>query len=204
MTNIQKQIPYNKGLIMGQKKPFKLSEIWELRTTFKIRNKLRDLVLLNLGLDSKLRSCDLLKLKVRDVLGSGGIKSRVQVIQQKTGDPVIFEITAQSRTALENLIQVQSLGYLDFVFKSRQWNGTHLSRRQYSRIIKNWVESIGLNPDNYGTHSMRRTKASLIYKKTGNLRAVQLLLGHKSLESTVKYLGVELDDALDISEHMDI
>lgn len=204
MNRNQNMVPYNKGVIMGQKKPFKLSEIWELRTTLKLKKKVRDLALLNLGLDSKLRSCDLLKLKVREVSGSGGIKNRVQITQQKTGDPVIFEITEQSRRALDNLIQAQSLGYIDYVFKSRQSNGTHLSRRQYSRIIKNWVQSIGLNPDNYGTHSLRRTKASLIYKKTGNLRDVQLLLGHKSLESTVKYLGVELDDALDISEHMDI
>jgi len=204
MTNQKHRIPYNKGKLIGQKKPLKLAEIWELRTTLRLSHKVRDLALFNLGLDSKLRSCDLLSLRVNDISGSGGIKNRVQMIQKKTNEPVIFEITEPTKNSLNELIKKQKLTLSDFIFRSRQGFQKHLSRRQYSRIIKDWVSSIGLNPDDFGTHSMRRTKVSLLYHKTGNLRAVQLLLGHKSLESTVRYLGVELDDALDISEHLEI
>ena len=97
-----------------------------------------------------------------------------------------------------------NLGKDDYLFKSRLKNSPHLSIRQYARIVDSWVSSIGLDPAVYGTHSMRRTKATLIYRRTKNLRAVQLLLGHTKLESTVRYLGIEVDDALEIAEQAEV
>jgi integrase len=117
---------------------------------------------------------------------------------------VQFEITQQSGAAVGELLSRRPLGASDYLFPSRLRSSLHLSTRQYARIVQGWVSSIGLNPATYGTHSLRRTKAALIYRKTGNLRAVQLLLGHTKLESTVRDLGVEVDDALAISEQVDL
>ena len=147
---------------------------------------------------------DLVKLMVRDISHGGGILLRAQIIQQKTKQPVQFEITKKTRLALENWISYANLGFHDYLFKGRSRIREHLSTRQYARIVDHWVTSIGLDSNAYGTHSMRRTKASIIYKKTKNLRAIQILLGHTKLESTVRYLGVEIDYALDISEHIEI
>ena len=122
------------------------------------------------------------------------------VIQQKTQTPVQFEITEKTRITLENWVQQSGLSYEDYLFKSRSKLSTHISTRQYARIVKGWATEIGLDPYAYGTHSLRRTKATLIYRRTKNLRAVQLLLGHTKLESTVRYLGIEVDDALELSE----
>ncbi len=143
---------------------------------------MRDLALFNLAIDSKLRACDLVKLKVRDVSHGGRIASRTIVMQQKTHTPVQFEITEQTRRTLANWIDTAGLRYDGFLFPSRIKHSLHLSTRQYARIVKQWVTGIGLDSAEYGTHSLRRTKASLIYKKTKNLRAVQLLLGHTKLD----------------------
>ena len=132
------------------------------------------------------------------------MKSRSIIVQKKTGRPVQFEITEQTRTAIAAFMRRRNLHAGDYLFPSRLASSPHLSTRQYARIVRGWVSSIGLNPASYGTHSLRRTKAALIYRKTGNLRAVQLLLGHTKLESTVRYLGVEVDDALTISEGVDL
>jgi site-specific recombinase XerD len=91
-----------------------------------------------------------------------------------------------------------------YLFPSRLHASPHISTRQYARLVHRWVESIGLESTSYGTHSMRRTMAAQIYRKTGNLRAVQLLLGHTKLESTVRYLGIEVDDALNIAEQIEL
>ena len=128
---------------------------------------------------------------------------RATVLQRKTQLPVQFEITQEARESTEAWIVAAGLAPGDYLFPSRSRHGGHLGTRQYARILRSWVFSIGLDPSAYGTHSMRRTKASLIYRKTKNLRAVQLLLGHTKLESTVRYLGIEVEDALDIAEHLD-
>ena len=125
-------------------------------------------------------------------------------MQQKTQQPVQFEITEQTRDAISNLINDAHLNGNDCLFKSRLKKSQHLSTRQYARIVKSWVSQIGLNPAAYGTHSFRRTKATLIYRRTKNLRAVQLLLGHTKLESTVRYLGIEVDDALEMAEQTEV
>jgi integrase len=157
-----------------------------------------------LAIDSKLRACDLTAIKVEDVAAGGEVKTRGIIVQKKTGRPVQFEITEQTRTAVGKLIHRHYRRSSDYLFPSRLAGPPHLSTRQYARIVQDWVRSIGLNPAAYGTHSLRRTKAALIYRKTGNLRAVQLLLGHSKLESTVRYLGVEVDDAIAISEGVDL
>ncbi|POH25900.1 integrase [Sinorhizobium americanum] len=173
-------------------------------TRLQMLGPVRDLALFNLAIDSKLRACDLVAISVADVAISGRVRDRAIIIQKKTGRPVQFELTDQTREAVAARIGTRALGERDDLFPSRVHLLPHLSTRQYSRVVERWVSSIGLDPKRYGTHSMRRTKAAHIYKKTGNLRAVQLLLGHKKLESTVQYLGIEVDDALAISEQVEL
>jgi integrase len=196
--------PWNKGKLVGRKAPLKPQHIWGIRVHLLMANNTRELALFNLAIDSKLRGCDLVKLRVSDISRGGRIQNRAQIIQQKTQQPVQFEITEQTRDALSVWIEKAGLRALDYFFPSRQRNSPHLSTRQYARIVAHWVSSIGLDPCNYGTHSLRRTKASIIYKRTINLRAVQLLLGHTKLESTIRYLGVDVDDALELAEQTEI
>ena len=204
--SIEKQCPNDsaKSRLVGQKPPLKPKEVWSIRVRLQISGNIRDLALFNLAIDSKLRSCDLVTLRVSDISHAGGVKERAIVIQQKTSRPVQFELTEQTRDAIADWIASQRLLEADYLFPSRIHDCLHLSTRQYARIVNYWVESIGLDPHKYGTHSLRRTKAAQIYKKTGNLRAVQLLLGHAKLESTVRYLGVEVDDALRIAEQVEL
>jgi len=192
--------PWNKDKLVGQKRPFKLKEIWAIRTRLQLSRRTRDLALFNLGIDSKLRACDLVKLRVRDVANADRTATRANVVQQKTGRPVQFELTDPTREAVSSWINLAHLRSDDFLFPSRVHSSPHLGTRQYARIVDGWVEEIGLDPAEYGTHSMRRTKASLVYRRTKNLRAVQLLLGHTKLESTVRYLGIEVEDALEMAE----
>jgi len=193
-----------KGKLRGQKPPLKPKEVWAIRIRLQIQGNRRDLALFNLAIDSKLRSCDLVALRVSDVAVAESIRERAVIVQQKTGRPVQFELTEQTRSAVHNWIQQCGVQDGEYLFPSRVHTCTHLSTRQYARIVNQWVASIGLDPNKYGTHSLRRTKAALIYKKTGNLRAAQLLLGHTKLESTVRYLGIEVDDALQISEQVEL
>ena len=197
-------VPWNKGKLIGQKLPLKLKEIWGIRTRLQMEKNSRELALFNLSLDSKLRGCDLVNLKVFDVAQGNRVSSRAIVMQQKTHRPVQFEITEQTRDSLASWICQAKLKSDDYLFPSRIHDSPHLSTRQYARIIEHWVKSIGLDPSTYGTHTMRRTKATLVYRRTKNLRAVQLLLGHTKLESTVRYLGIEVEDALEISEQTEI
>ncbi|TQS70697.1 tyrosine-type recombinase/integrase [Rhodobacteraceae bacterium] len=165
---------WNKGRIVGQKRPLKPKHVWAIRVRLELAENHRDLALFNLAIDSKLRGCDLVKMKVVDVMASGHIKERASVLQSKTQKPVRFH------------------------------ERFHISTRQYARLVRDWVTSIGLEASAYGTHAMRRTKVTQICKKTGNLRAVQLLSGHTKMDSTVRYLGVELEDALAIAEALEI
>jgi integrase len=193
-----------KQRLIGQKPPLKPREVWSIRIRLQISGQKRDLALFNLAIDSKLRSCDLVTLRVADVSQAGAVKERAMVIQQKTGRPVQFELTEQTREAVGSWIDERNLRDTSFLFPSRVHDSPHLSTRQYARIVKRLTASVGLDPHKYGTHSLRRTKAAQIYKKTGNLRAVQLLLGHTKLESTVRYLGVEVEDALRIAEQVEL
>jgi len=198
------QTPWNKGKLTGQKPPLKLKEIWAIRTRLQMSSNVRELAMFNLAIDSKLRACDFTQLRVRDVFHGNTVATRSMILQQKTGRPVQFEITAATRESIQNWIGVRVLTSSDFLFPSRTHSSPHLSTRQYARIVHRWIASIGLDDTAYGTHTIRRTKVSLIYRRTKNLRAVQLLLGHSKLESTVRYLGIEVDDALEIAEQTEI
>ncbi|MDH0450855.1 tyrosine-type recombinase/integrase [Shewanella sp. GD04112] len=191
---------WNKGIRVGQKKALKLEDIWRIRIRLELEKRFEELSLFNLAVDSKLRSCDLLSLKVRDVSRSGTVLSRTTIRQQKTHREVQFEITPKTQQALSQWIFTNHLEMADYLFPSYRRKGQHLSYHYYLTLVNRWVSDIGLDTSQYGTHSLRRTKASLIYAKTKNLRAIQLLLGHAKLESTIEYLGVEIEDALRISE----
>ena len=196
-------VPWNKGKLVSQKLPLKLKEIWAIGVRLQLTGKRRDLALLILAIDSKLRASDLVKICINDIT-HGGVVSRAKVMQCKTKCPVQFEITDQTREALNSWIEYAGLTGGDFVFPSRIKASPHLSTRQYARVVQSWIEAIGFDPSAYGTHSLRRTKPTLIYRRTKNLRAVQLLLGHTKLESTVRYLGIEVDDALEIAEQTEV
>lgn len=196
--------PWNKGQMIGQKRPLKPKDVWAIRVRLELNSNLRDLALFDLAIDSKLRACDLVRLKIQDVYVGSRARERATIIQKKTGRPVQFEISFQTRGALEALIGSTYKNSAGYLFPSRFQAKDHLSIRQYARLVHQWVEAAGLDTVVYGTHSMRRTKAAQIYRKTGNLRAVQLLLGHTKLESTVRYLGIEVDDALSLLEQIEI
>jgi integrase len=201
---LPRNVPWNKGRLTGQKRPLKPKDVWAIRVRLQLQHRARDLALFNLAIDSKLRGCDLVRLQVDDVCAGGRVRDRATVIQKKTGRPVQFEITEQTRAAIRVWLPEVEARNGRHLFPSRFRAQLHLSTRQYARIVHAWVESAGLDSSAYGTHSMRRTKAAQIYKKTGNLRAVQLLLGHTKLESTNRYLGIEVDDALSISEQVEL
>jgi integrase len=196
--------PWNAGRIIGPKAPFKPKHVWAIRQQLKAAGRVRDLALFNSAIDAKLRGCDLVKLRMSDVAPGGAIRQRSTVIQQKTGRPVPFEITDAARDALAAWIVVRGHRPDDWLFPSRSRAGEHVSTRQYARLVHQWVDMIDLEPAGYGTHSLRRTKVALVYKKSANLRACQLLLGHRKLESTVRYLGIEVDDALALSEQIEL
>jgi integrase len=158
----------------------------------------------NLAIDSKLRGCDLVALKVEDLAPNGYAVARATVRQRKTGHPVRFELAEHTRQSLNDYLKTTGKKPGEFLFTSRRHPARSMTRRQYARLVARWIASIGLDPNVFGTHSLRRTKATLIYRRTGNLRAVQLLLGHTRIESTVRYLGIEVDDALAISEQVDV
>jgi integrase len=196
--------PWNAGRIIGPKAPLKPKHIWSIRQQLKTGRRIRDLALFNCALDTKLRACDVVKLRVSDVAPGGALRQRSTVIQQKTGRPVPFEITDATREALAAWLELRGRRSDDWLFPSRSRPDKHISTRQYARLVGRWIKMVDLEPAAYGTHSLRRTKVALVYKKTGNLRACQLLLGHRKLESTVRYLGIEVDDALELSEQVDL
>ena len=187
----------------GTKLALKPFHVWGIRVRLQVAHRTRDLALFDLALDSKLRGCDLIRLRVSDLVSASGVRRRVMIFQQKTGRPVQFEVTEQARRSIATWVERKGLGAEDWLFPRRMKQGWHLGTRQYARLVDKWVALVGLDPAAYGTHSLRRTKVALLYKKTGNLRGCQLLRGHTKLESTVRYLGVEVDDALELSEALE-
>src|SRR5712691_469102 len=199
-----KRTPWNKGKLIGAKPPLRPKHVWSIRTKLQIEGRTRDLAMFNLAIDSKLRGCDVVALKVEDVAPSGYSVDRATVRQKKTGQPVRFELTEQTRQAVDDYLRAARKAPGEFLFAGRGGAGRCMTTRQYARLVAEWVGSIGLDANRFGTHSLRRTKATMIYRRTGNLRAVQLLLGHTKIESTFRYLGIEVDDALAIAEEVDI
>ncbi len=203
-TALRRRQPWNKGKFIGPKPPLQARHVWAIRTRLQLADRKRDLALFNLASDSKLRACDVVSLKVEDVAPNGYAVDRATVRQRKTGRPVKFEITEQTRQAVDDYLKAVQKKPGDYVFTGHGGKGRCLTTRQHARLLSEWIAGIGLDPSLFGTHSLRRTKATLIYRQTGNLRAVQILLGHTKVESTVRYLGVEVDDALAIAEQVDI
>jgi integrase len=196
--------PWNKGKLIGAKPPLRPSHVWSIRTKMQMAGRTRDLAMFNLAIDSKLRGCDVVAVRVDDVAPHGYAVDRATVRQKKTGRPVRFELTEQTRQAINAYIAEAGKKPGDYLFTGRRGPGKCLTTRQYARLVSEWLVSIDLDPLKFATHSLRRTKATLIYRRTGNLRAVQLLLGHGKIESTARYLGIEVDDALEIAEKVDI
>ncbi|MCP3402103.1 MULTISPECIES: tyrosine-type recombinase/integrase [unclassified Bradyrhizobium] len=199
---VSKHVPWNKGKIVGAKPPLRPKHVWSIRTKLQVEGRMRDLALFNVAIDSKLRGCDVVALKVDDLAPSGYSADRATVRQKKTGRPVKFELTESARQAIDDYLRVTGKKSGEYLFTGRRLSG-YMTTRQYARLLSHWAD-IGLDPHLFGTHSLRRTKATLIYRRTGNLRAVQLLLGHTKIESTVRYHGIEVDDALVIAEQVDI
>ncbi|GGI33159.1 tyrosine-type recombinase/integrase [Bradyrhizobium guangdongense] len=209
MTNVptipvvSKHAPWNKGKIMGAKPPLRPKHVWSIRTKLQVEGRTRDLAIFNVAIDSKLRGCDVVALKVDDLAPGGYSADRATVRQKKAGRPVKFELTESTRQAIDDYLRISCKKPGEYLFTGRRLGG-HMTTRQYARLLSRWLSDIGLDPHLFGTHSLRRTKATLIYRRTGNLRAVQLLLGHTNIESTVRYLGIEVDDALAIAEQVDV
>lgn len=195
---------WSAGRTLGAKRPLKPKQVWEIRFWLEQGKRLRDRALFDLAIDSKLRGCDLVTIRIGDLVSGGRLRSRATIVQRKTGRPVQFELLECARTCLSEWLERRGGALTDYVFPSRCNTERHLSTRQYARLVDEWVTAIGLRREDYGTHSLRRTKAALIYKQTGNLRAVQILLGHTKIETTVRYLGVEVEDALDLAERTEI
>ena len=198
-----KRAPWNKGKLIGAKPPLRQKHVWAIRTMLQVERSKRDLAMFNLAIDSKLRGCDVVAVRVDDVAPNGYAIDRATVRQRKTGRPVRFELTEQTRQAVDDYLKVSRKKPGEFLFTGPK-SGRSMTPRQYGRLVSDWLIGIGLDPHLYGTHSLRRTKATLIYRRTGNLRAVQLLLGHTKIESTVRYLGIDVDDALAIAEQVDV
>ena len=196
--------PWNKGKLIGQKPPLQPKHVWAIRTKLQLDNRVRDLALFNIAIDSKLRGCDVVSLKVEDIAPHGYAIDRATVRQRKTGRPVKFEISVHTRQSIDAYLSTYPRTPSDYLFTGYRGMERPLTTRQYARLVSEWISDIGLDPTIFGTHSIRRTKATLIYRRTGNLRAVQLLLGHSKVESTVRYLGVEVDDAIEIAEKVDV
>jgi integrase len=191
---------WNAGKKVGAKRPFTQKQIWAIRFLLDRERRIRDRALFDLAIDSKLRGCDLVKIRIRDVVAGPEIRTRAIVVQQKTGRPVQFEITSDVRASLLAWLERRGGSVEDYAFPSRVDHSCHMSTRQYARLVDQWVTAIGLRSEEYGTHSLRRTKASMIYKATGDIRAIQILLGHSKIENTVRYLGVDVEDALLLAE----
>ena len=200
----QNRRAWNTGKTVGTKRPLNQKQIWAIRFHLDREGRLRDRALFDLAIDSKLRGCDLVKLKIGEVVHGCDIRTRAIVIQQKTGRPVQFEITADVRASIHAWLESRGGTVSDFVFPSRIDHAKPMSTRQYARLVDEWVTAIGLRKAEYGTHSMRRTKAAMIYRATGNIRATQILLGHTKIENTVRYLGVDVEDALLLAERTEI
>ena len=191
---------WNAGRKLGAKRALKPQQVWAIRFWLDRERRLRDRALFDLAIDSKLRGCDVVKVRVGDLVSGGRIRTLAMVVQQKTGRPVQFELLDPARTSMLAWLEHRGGTLDDYAFPSRTDHTDHLSTTQYARLVDEWVTGIGLRCEDYGTHSLRRTKVSIIYKTTGNLRAVQILLGHTKIESTVRYLGVDVEDALNLAE----
>jgi len=201
---MQARRAWNAGKTVATKRPLSQKQIWAIRFHLDREGRLRDRAPFDLAIDSKLRGCDLVKIRIGDVVAGEDVRSRAIVLQQKTGKPVQFELTADVRASLMSWLERRGGGVADYLFPSRIDHNRPMSTRQYARLLDEWITAIGLRREDYGTHFLHRTKAAMIYRATGNIRAIQILLGHSKIENTVRYLGVDVEDALLLAERTEI
>ncbi|GJL64662.1 MAG: integrase [Nitrospirales bacterium] len=197
--------PWNKGKAVGQKAPFTPDQVQIIRSLLVTEEKVRDLALFNVGIDTMLRASDVLPLTVADVTDhQGGVVSEIQVRQQKTNQGHLVALSPATQDSLADWLLQSSKRGADFLWTSlgNRKTHSHLSRAQYANLVKQWAELARLNPKRHSTHSMRRTKSAVIYDQTQNLAACQQLLGHKSIGSTAVYLGVDQRKALDLAKRI--
>ena len=172
-THAPKRVPWNKGKLTGAKPPLRPKHVWSIRTKLQIEGRARDLAMFNLAIDSKLRGCDVVSIRVEDVAPVGYTADLATVRQKKTGRPVRFELSEQTRQAVDDYLKAANKKPGEFLFTGRRGSNRNMTTRQYARLVSQWIGSVGLDPRLFGTHSLRCTKATLIYRRTGNLRAVQ-------------------------------
>jgi integrase len=173
----------NAGRKLGAVRVLRPQKVRAIRFWLDGARRVRDRAMLDLAIDSKLRGCDIVKLKIVELVSGGRVSSRATTIQRKAGRPVQFELLEPARISLLAWLECRGGAHDEFAFPSRADHAAHISTRQYARLVDECVTGIGLRPEDYGTHALRRTKASLIYKRTGNLRAVQILLGHTKIRA---------------------
>src|SRR5215468_11183640 len=157
-------IPWNRGKLIGAKPPLRPKHVWSIRTKLQVDGRIRDLALFNLAIDSKLRGCDVVALRVDDIAPSGCAVDRAIVRQRKTGRPVKFELTEATRQAVDDYVKEAPRKSGEYLFPGRSCSMRGLTTRQYARLLSGWIASIGLDPRLFGTHSIRRTKPTLIYR----------------------------------------
>src|ERR1700704_7021184 len=157
-----RRVPWNKDKLIGAKPPLRPKPVWSIGTKLQVEGRTRDLAMFNLAIDSKLRGCDVVALKVEDIAPQGYAVHRATVRQRKTGQPVRFEVTEQTREAVDDYIRATGKKSDEFLFGGRRSLGRCMTTRQYARLVAEWVGSIGLDTHLFGTHSLRRTKATLI------------------------------------------
>ncbi len=156
--------PWDAGRKLGGKRALKPQQVWAIRFSLDRERRLRDRPMFDFAIDSKLRGCDVVKVKNGDLISGGRVRTRAIVIQQKTGRPVQFELLEPVRGSILAWLERRGGGLPDFVFPSRIDHANHISTRQYARLVDEWVIGTGLRREDHGTHSLRRTKASIIYK----------------------------------------
>lgn len=182
---------WNKGQTIGQKPPLTQKQINAISRKLKSGNNLRDLVLFSLAVESSLGATDLVRLQLKDISRKGEILSWVSLASTQTNHAVQFEISPASRALVEEWVAEKNLGPASYLFASRINDSPHISARQYSRIVADWISLIGLDPKGYSSQSLRRSKPMMMFIKTKNLNAAMAQLGHARIRSTVRFLGID-------------
>lgn len=202
---------WNKGKIVGRKPALSSQQVAAIKLVMAERSSLRDRLMFHLAIDSCLRGCDLVRLQVSDVMLSGEVRAQVRVQSSKTkrrqASSIVFEPGRDTQKLIQAHVETNDLLATDYLFTSaRPLSGPlkHLSERAYLNLAKKWVGYAGLNPEIYGTHSIRRSRPAFLYRKTGNIRACQIMLGHKTIASTQLYLGVEEDETLSLARQFEL
>ncbi len=202
----QKDSPWNKGKIIGRKPPLSSDQVQVIRMMLSQRGNIRDMAMFSLAIDSSLRGSDLVALNVSDVMMGDVARERVTIEQKKTHERVTFSMSDYTRVAVRDLVREEDKSFNDPLFASQKGlsTGKRITVNWYRNLVKQWISLARLDPALYGSHSLRRTRVAHIYRKTGNLKVAQLLLGHKNIEMTANYLGIEEEQALGIAEQFEI